>query len=105
MRSNRSRTSRRVRSLEERVESLRTDLEAVERELENLRLDPAEDEPQTTPRLQIGSRVRILVGRGAYGDQYEEGVVTGFTRRRVKVLVGSLTKYRAPSNVRLIQDG
>ena len=105
MRSNRTRSNRRVRSLEERVESLRADLEAVERELDNLRLDPADDEPQPTPRLQIGSRVQIAASRGAYGVQYEEGVVTGFTRQRVKVLVGNLTKYRAPSNVRLIQDG
>ena len=105
--SSEARGSRRnVRRLQERVESLRADLEAVERELDNLRLDP--EEPPRNPRPPIGTRVRIIVGRSAFGDRYEYGTIAGYTRRRVKVAIDGkdgIIRLRALDNVKIIQDG
>ena len=97
----RSAKAKKAKELEDKVEKLKADLEAVQRELQELRLPSKERIPQ--PR--IGSRAQVVTGRGLYGDVLEEGSVIGTTKHRVRVAITDRVLLRAPKNVRLLQDG
>ena len=97
----RSTNNDKVEKLEDKVKSLKSDLEAVQTELRQLRLASEERIPQ--PR--IGSRVQVITGKGLYGDVLEEGTVFGTTKHRVRVAITDRVLLRAPKNVRLLQDG
>ena len=96
----------RIKALEAERKKLQEDLCAVERELNHLSLSKEKKGSIPLPPTKLfplGSKVIVVNKRDPAGLFNRTATVTGHTKARVKVTVGSVEYSRATSSLKLVR--